>query len=142
MKPVQSAQGGDHDKTPVAPDHAGAGKSSSKDTAQPQRAGADEGESRSPSGQSQLEEPQLVLIEWDDAVGCGGGGAWADLVVERPYPSRCMSAGWLVQKNERCLTVVPHVSLEEEDNRQGCGEMTIPMGCVVRIRPLVDSRKD
>ena len=114
-------------------DNAVAGQQGREDAARPQRVTEGEvcgsPETRSP----RREDPPLVLIEWEDSADCTP--SWTELVVDRPTPLRCMSAGWLIHKDEHCAVIVSHVILEE-DERQGCGEMTIPARSILRIVAL------
>ncbi len=86
---------------------------------------------------------KLVLVEWVDAKGVGQ--EWADIVDPIPDPSPCRnrSVGWLAHKDDESLVIIPHLAQLDGDREQGCGDMTIPIGCVVQVTELglVESEK-
>ena len=80
-------------------------------------------------------EPRLVLIEWLDFYGCSAPWQVVDMVSVDPLI--CRSVGWLLQDNDQCKVVVPHLSDAHDGiERQGCGDMTIPSCAIVRIMDL------
>lgn len=79
----------------------------------------------------------LVLVEWVDSFGCEAD--WK--VIEGPAPEAliCRSVGWLLHDDDKCLTIVPHLSTPHtKAEPQGCGDMTIPKVAVVRMFVLHD----
>jgi hypothetical protein len=81
---------------------------------------------------------RLVLVEWADSYGCSP--TWRSLE-EGAAPAKrltCKSVGWLFRDDKECKVIVPHISDGEAIgiSRQGCGDMTIPTKCVIRITPL------
>lgn len=74
--------------------------------------------------------PKLVLIEWLDSSSRDG---WTR---EKPHTEalKCRSVGWLMHDGKDCKTIAPHMSVEDEPQRSG--EMTIPTGCILKIRVL------
>lgn len=80
---------------------------------------------------------KLVLIEWFDSYGCSS--SWVRITEDmHPTPLICCSVGWLVYEDEKCLTVIPHLTEANHENaaRQGCGDMTIPRAAVHSIKEL------
>ena len=77
---------------------------------------------------------KLVMIDWFDSFGCSKN--WEDLDDCEPYPARCRSVGFLLYDGEDYKVVVPHVSLNSEISRQGCGDMTIPTVSIIKITDL------
>ena len=81
-------------------------------------------------------ELKIVLVEWDDSMGCAS--SWS--IIEdgaAPQPLTCRSVGWLLFDTETSLTIVPHLSDEHLDaKQQGCGDMTIPKSAVRKIYTL------
>ena len=131
--------GGHHVETAIdTRDPATNRKKSRPDPAQPTSAEAGEVGSRVGARTHSTEEatPPLVLIEWEDSFGCSP--SWTDLVTDQPAPLVCQSVGWLVHRDDRCVVVVPHVTLDNDDveSRQGCGDMTIPARSILRTVEL------
>jgi hypothetical protein len=62
---------------------------------------------------------KLVLIEWEDSIGCGTD--WTPLPKRQEKPPVARSVGWLVRSDARAVTLVPHIVIG-----QGCGDMVIP----------------
>jgi len=79
---------------------------------------------------------RLVLIEWVDSFGCASN--WEEIGhVESPERQVCRSVGWLVVDDENSKVIVPHVAkATKHTEEQGCGDMTIPTPCVLRIVDL------
>ena len=79
---------------------------------------------------------KLVLIEWQDSLGCSAN--WQKLDgVEPPKPLLCQSVGWLLYDGDDCKVVVPHVTRDHASApRQGCGDMTIPTKCITKLKTL------
>lgn len=80
---------------------------------------------------------RLVLIEWQDSLGCSTD--WQPLAHCDPEPLICRSVGWLLHNGKDCKVVVPHISTNENPNieKQGCGDMSIPAKSVLSIIDLV-----
>ena len=79
---------------------------------------------------------RLVIIDWVDSFGCSS--EWQELNTSNPKPLLCRSVGWLLHDGDDCKVVVPHVTKELEDQvqRQGCGDMTIPTKSITSIVDL------
>jgi len=78
---------------------------------------------------------RLVLIEWQDSLGCSS--AWQEMVSVKPKPLLCQSVGWLAYDGKDCKVVVPHISEDHASApRQGCGDMTIPTKAIIRMKTL------
>lgn len=73
---------------------------------------------------------QVVLAEWLDSHQWPGWhtGEPATLAV------RCFSAGLLIHASDEAVVIAGHWTDEEE--RQRCGEMTIPASALVSVRAL------
>ena len=80
---------------------------------------------------------RLVLIKWVDSYS-GSGAHWRGLQSYTPRNLLCSSVGWLLHDGEECKVVVPHLSepAEEGDDRQGCGDMTIPTSTIIDMVDL------
>lgn len=78
---------------------------------------------------------KLVYVEWLDAARAPSG--WEVLDNVSAAPSVCKSAGWLIYRDKHCLRIAPHLVEESEHSaRQSCGDMTIPVRAVVKIKTL------
>lgn len=79
---------------------------------------------------------KLVLVEWEDSLGCSS--QWQALDgVQAPKPLLCQSVGWLLHDGKDCKVVVPHVTRDHANaSRQGCGDMTIPTKAITKIKTL------
>lgn len=75
----------------------------------------------------------LVYVEWDDSFGVSS--RWEAIPNDYPTPksTMCQSVGWLVYDGKKYKVVVPHLTGPEGDTWSGCGDMTIPVGVIVRI---------
>jgi len=75
----------------------------------------------------------LVLIEWEESHGLGELG-----VLEHcdPYVLVCKSVGWLIHDDDKCKVIVPYLTASKRAKEQGCGDMTIPAACVLRVIEL------
>ena len=81
---------------------------------------------------------RLVMVEWVDSFGCSTD--WEELSDDRhPKPVVCRSVGWLFRDEPACKVIVPHVAELGAKTKQGCGDMTIPTECVLRIVDLTES---
>jgi len=78
----------------------------------------------------------LILCEWEDSYGCSP--QWQIISSdEKPRGMICKSVGWLIRKSKRHMVIVPHISEANEiAERQGCGDMTIPIAAVVKLKIL------
>ena len=76
---------------------------------------------------------RLVLIEWQDSLGCSTD--WQPLAACDPVPLICKSVGWLLHDGSDCKVVVPHISANENPGieKQGCGDMSIPSRSVLKM---------
>lgn len=82
---------------------------------------------------------KLVIIEWIDSFGCGSD--WQELSDNKPdpVPMVCRSVGWLYCDSAECKVLVPHIADVPGDvPKQGCGDMTIPSVCILKIHELLD----
>ena len=79
---------------------------------------------------------KFVLIEWVDSCGCSSN--WE--VLDKDYdPVRmvCRSVGWLFHDGPHCKVLVPHIAdIPGDTDKQGCGHMTIPSVCILKIYEL------
>jgi hypothetical protein len=76
----------------------------------------------------------LYLITWRDAFGCSP--EWSELPdILRRKSIECVSIGWIIAKNEKSITLVPHVTTHiEGQNTQYCGDMTIPRSAIESVQ--------
>ncbi len=81
------------------------------------------------------------LIEWVDSYGCSP--RWESVEDIEPRPLVCRSIGWIAHQSKKSVVIVPHLTCPERDGtkQQGCGDMTIPTACIVRMTPLVEGRQ-
>ena len=86
-----------------------------------------------------MSEPRLVLVEWVDSFGCPTN--WTPIDQCQAELLVCRSVGWLIQDDEDCKVIVPHLSASKHANstQQGCGDMTIPTAAVMSITELSKS---
>jgi hypothetical protein len=85
---------------------------------------------------------RLVLVEWADSYGCSP--TWQPLEGTEPAKRLvCKSVGWLFRDDKECKIVVPHISDGESIGipPQGCGDMTIPTRCIIRMTTLKEPAK-
>ncbi len=80
---------------------------------------------------------RLVLVEWEDSHGVSAN--WEYVSNCDPYVLVCKSVGWLIHEDDKCKVVVPHLTASDKAREQGCGDMTIPAACVLRIVELKES---
>ncbi len=75
-------------------------------------------------------KPQMVAVEWQDAVGKGG---WVK-VNALPTPARIVTVGWLIVSDNDKVTVASSVDLGDESE---VGEViSIPRGMVTKVTVL------
>lgn len=81
---------------------------------------------------------RLVLIDWVDSYGCSA--VWQHLEGATANLMKSRSVGWLLQDDEDCKLIVPHISdsTHPELPQQGCGDMTIPTKAILSITDLQD----
>lgn len=77
---------------------------------------------------------KLVLVKWVDAVTDNHG--WRPVEdIKKTTPSKCQSVGFVLKQTTTCIVLAS--SLGEAD----CdGDITIPMGMVKEIIPLVPKK--
>lgn len=80
----------------------------------------------------------LVMIEWVNSFGCRT--EWTPIAdIAEPPPMMCRSVGWLLVDGKENKVVCPHMHDACDAIGAvpgGCGEMTIPTRCVVRVTLL------
>lgn len=83
------------------------------------------------------QSPKLVLIEWVDSHS-GRGWQPFERFAEVAEPLYCQSVGWLVNENDACKVLVPHVGGEKNGDQmlQGCGDITIPTASIRKVTVL------
>ncbi|MHB9879082.1 hypothetical protein ACSMXM_05410 [Pacificimonas sp. ICDLI1SI03] len=81
---------------------------------------------------------RLVLIEWEDSAQPVPG--WSHLAnFEEREAILCSSVGWLIQDGAGAKVLAPNMgAINDEDNLQASGFMTIPTRCVKRIVDLAE----
>ena len=115
-----------------------AAKGSCQSAFQPQEQQDREDGSRVVAGaKARQEKPRLVLVEWEDAYGCST--SWESIDGVDPSPIICQSVGWLVYDGADRKVVVPHLLHHYDSTTKGCGDMTIPVGMIVRIVDLAET---
>jgi len=79
---------------------------------------------------------KLVYVQWVDSYGCSPRWEPADNV--KPTLLTCESVGWLMYADGSVLLVVPHLtgSPQAGIEKQGCGDMSIPAACVLKLAPI------
>ena len=55
---------------------------------------------------------KLVLVHWEDAITPTDG--WTDITELKSELADCVSVGFLVEENDRTITIVSHVSGDED----------------------------
>lgn len=77
---------------------------------------------------------KLVLVKWVDAVTYDHG--WRAMTeVRQNVPSKCQTVGWILRQTKSHITLVNSTGEADCD-----GDMTIPMGMVKEIIPLVPKK--
>ena len=75
--------------------------------------------------------PRLVVVEWlDSHILSGWTSADQDVC-----PQVCVSIGWVLSDSKDALSVSPHITVEDEPQRNGT--MTIPKCCIQRVADLL-----
>jgi len=76
-------------------------------------------------------EKDIVLIEWIDSRGTE---RWEYLdEIEPMLPGECLSVGFIIEDNDDYTTIAMAVT-----DTQVLARMTIPAGCIKRIKVLPD----
>ena len=57
-------------------------------------------------------KPKLTLINWEDAITPTDG--WTDITELKSELADCVSVGFLVEENDKTITIVSHVSGDED----------------------------
>ncbi len=80
---------------------------------------------------------KLVLIDWLDSHHNRDGWRVLD-EDEKPEATVCRSVGWLVAESRDAKTIIPHTAgwRGGEGPNQGCGDITIPSCCILRVVEL------
>lgn len=81
--------------------------------------------------QKTMKTPALVLVEWLDSHYNPG---WTTEPLDNPKPVLCRSVGWLTKETGEAKVISSHMTDESEPQR--CGDMTIPLKAIVKIRKL------
>ena len=86
---------------------------------------------------------KLVYIEWIDAHGVSANWEWLkDLRNHAASSCHAKSVGFVIAENKDNIVLLPHLIEETTSTRgQGCGDMTIPKGCIKRMVVLHPTRK-
>lgn len=79
----------------------------------------------------------LVLVRWVDSSSPRMG--WQRLSEWKDAGSlECVSVGYIIAEDERSKTIAPHLAyLDDPEQCQGNGIITIPCGAIVSVEPLV-----
>jgi len=77
---------------------------------------------------------RLVMVTWDDAHGFTS--RWQDVNSVKVERCRIRTVGWLVNQTQRSVTVAAAVGGLSTQDTDASGCMTIPRGCIVRIKRL------
>jgi hypothetical protein len=82
-------------------------------------------------------DASLVIVEWVDSCI---NGKWTH---EEPNvaPLSCRSVGFVVHQDENSVIIAPHITVEDGEVGQRCGEMTIPTCCIKKVSKLSVSKK-
>lgn len=75
---------------------------------------------------------RLVLVEWVDSRRGDGWTRLEDLKADHAA-TKCKSVGWVISEDSSAITVAGHIG---ENPEQCCGDMTIPVRSILRIRNL------
>lgn len=70
---------------------------------------------------------------WNDA--CGVTSEWEDVEQVKAFRYPIRTVGWLMKSTKHAITVAASVG-GQYDYPKACGAMTIPRGCITRIRRL------
>jgi hypothetical protein len=83
---------------------------------------------------------KLVMVEWLDAHS-GRGWQTMEQLEFAAEPLYCRSVGWLFSERKDCKVIVPHLSGGKDDKTAltGCGDLTIPNRCIVKLTVLRSS---
>lgn len=78
-------------------------------------------------------KPKLVYVEWEDSYGCSS--RWEPIDGVKPEAVITQSVGWLIHRDKKTAVIVPHI-VTVGNEKQGCGDMTIPTACIRRMVPI------
>lgn len=80
----------------------------------------------------------LVLIEWEDSRQPHGAWQWLSKL-GNPKPVKCATVGWLLKDGPEAKVICQSMGdIEDEDDMQAGGVMTIPARCVLSIVRLTE----
>lgn len=82
-----------------------------------------------------MENPPLVLIEWEDSAQPIGAWQYLD-DMDRPETVKCQSVGFLIHDGKDVKALAPNVGELDTDHAQASGVIRIPARCVTRVRKL------
>lgn len=88
-----------------------------------------------------IEVGKVVLIGWEDSVGCLAGWRPRDEARSTEYALGC-SVGWVVAKDEKAIQIAAHVGFgKRQPNTQIAnlimGDMVIPRSAIIEIEILL-----
>lgn len=73
---------------------------------------------------------KLILVEWIDS--CTTDNDWKDTTKSKGV-AECISVGFLVKKTKEYIILFPNLT---KDSNLGCNDITIPVGCIIKITKL------
>ena len=77
----------------------------------------------------------LVLVEWVDS--CSNASVWSQVGDLPDEPKTCFTVGWVIENNRKHIQLASSAGLADDDSFDAVsGDMTIPKGCVVRVKTL------
>lgn len=82
-----------------------------------------------------IKNQQLLLIEWVDSRGAGPRWHYASEIADDKL-CKMQSVGWVIKHSKEEICIAPHLGLEDDGDHQVCGEMHIPMVCIIKIKKL------
>ena len=84
---------------------------------------------------SEYVEPEIVRVAWLDSRGVHE--EWTPIEeIKKTESCFNLSVGFLVYQDEDRIVLCPHIADAEEAEKEGCGSMTIPRGCIQSIAVL------
>lgn len=79
---------------------------------------------------------QLVKVSWVDSRGCSD--RWERRSSLRDMtPCECISIGYLIEKNEEVILVAGHVVMEDDNDHQFSGVMSIPRVAIHYMKKIM-----